>query len=43
MIAAYKEVQQLDPEIDLNPDTETIDKDPKAVAEKWAVPAKVKE
>ncbi len=31
-IAAYKEAQQLDPEIDLNPDTETIDKDPKTIA-----------
>ncbi len=35
-IAAYKEAQQLDPEIDLNPETEAIDKDPKAVAEKLA-------
>ncbi len=40
-IAAYKEAQQLDPEIDLNPDTETIDKDPKTIALELGVPAKV--
>ncbi len=42
-IAAYKEAQQLDPEIDLNPDTETIDKDPKTIALELGVPAKVEE
>ena len=33
-IALFKQAQQLNPDIDLNPDTEVIDKDPKAVAEK---------
>ena len=40
-IAAYQEAQKLNPELDLNPDTEAIEKDPKAVAEKLAAPAKV--
>ena len=38
-IAAYKEAQQLDPEIDLNPDTAAIEKDPEAVARPLAAPA----
>ena len=42
-IAIYKQAQQLDPDVDLNPETETIDKDPKAVARKLAASAKVKE
>jgi WD40 repeat protein len=32
-IASFQRVQKLDPNIDLNPETEAIDKDPKAVAE----------
>ena len=39
-IAAYKKAQKLDPDIDLNPDTKSIDKDPLAVSEKWAAPVK---
>ena len=42
-IAIFKQAQQLDPEIDLNPETETPDKDPQAVAEKLAAEGKVKE
>ncbi len=42
-ITAYKEAQKLAPDIDLNPETETIDKDPKAVAGKWAALGKVEE
>ena len=41
-IAAYQQAQQLDPEIDLNPETKNIDKDPQAVI-KWAASAKVSE
>ncbi len=40
-VTKIKEAQKLAPEIDLNPDTEAIEKDPKAVAKKWAAPAKV--
>ncbi|MGK7875101.1 MAG: hypothetical protein AB4426_17925 [Xenococcaceae cyanobacterium] len=42
-ISAYKEAQKLDPEIDLNPDTEEVDKDPKTVAQQLAAPIKVEE
>ena len=42
-IALYKEAQKLAPEIDLNPDTEAIEKDPEAVAGKLAAPFKVEE
>ena len=42
-IALFKEGQKLDPEIDLNPDTEIIDKDPKANVGKFAALAKLNE
>ncbi|MGK7873573.1 MAG: caspase family protein [Xenococcaceae cyanobacterium] len=42
-IAALSEAQKLKPDIDLNPDTEAIDKDPKTVAQQLAAPTKVKE
>ncbi|MGK7873235.1 MAG: WD40 repeat domain-containing protein [Xenococcaceae cyanobacterium] len=43
-IAIFRRAQQLDPDIDLNPETqETIEKDPKAVALKWAALGKVEE
>ncbi len=42
-IALYKEAQKLNREIDLNPETETIDKDPKTIALELAAPAKVEE
>ncbi|MDJ0719776.1 MAG: tetratricopeptide repeat protein [Prochloraceae cyanobacterium] len=42
-IAAYKQAQQLNSDIDLDPKTKAIDKDSNAVAIKWAAPAKVKE
>ncbi len=35
-IALYQEAQKLDPEVDLNPDTEAIDKDPEAVGQQLA-------
>ena len=40
-IATYKEAQKLNREIDLNPDTETIDKEPKTIALELAAPAKI--
>ncbi len=42
-IALYQEAQKLKPDIDLNPNTEAIDKDPKTVAQELAAPTKVKE
>ncbi len=42
-IAVFKEAQKFDPDIDLNPETEAIDKNPKTVAQKLAAPTKVKE
>jgi tetratricopeptide (TPR) repeat protein len=40
-IAAFKEAQKLDPNIDLDPMTNSIDQDPKAVAEMLAARGKV--
>ncbi|MGK7873955.1 MAG: hypothetical protein AB4426_11785, partial [Xenococcaceae cyanobacterium] len=42
-IAAYQEAQKLKPGIDLNPDTEAIDNDLKAVRQQLAALTKVKE
>ncbi|WP_143727734.1 nSTAND1 domain-containing NTPase [Moorena bouillonii] len=42
-ISAYQEAQKLNLDIDLNPDTEEIDKDPKIVAHLLAAQAKVLE
>ncbi|MGK7871770.1 MAG: caspase family protein, partial [Xenococcaceae cyanobacterium] len=42
-IAALSEAQKLKPDIDLNPDTKAIDKDPKAVGQQLAALTKVKE
>ena len=42
-IAVFKEAQKFAPDIDLNPYTEAIDKDPKTVAQQLAAPTKVKE
>ncbi len=39
-ITVFTEAQKLKPDIDLNPDTEAIDKDPKAVAYNLAAPTK---
>ena len=41
-IALYQDAQKLNPEIDLNPETTTIDKEPEAVARKLSATAKVK-
>ena len=40
-IAAFTEAQKLDPEVDLDPATPEIDKNPQAVAQHLAAPAKV--
>ena len=42
-VKKFKKAQKLDPNIDLNPDTEKIDKDPKIVAHLLAAPAKIQE
>ena len=42
-ISAYTEAQQFDSDVDLRPDTEVTDKDPKTVARSWAAPAKIEE
>ena len=42
-IALFKEAQKLKPDIDLNPNTEVIDKDPKTVAQQLAAPTKLEE
>ena len=42
-IAAFKEAQKFDPEVDLDPNTSPINKDPQAVASHLAAPAKVQE
>ncbi|NEO96506.1 MAG: tetratricopeptide repeat protein, partial [Moorea sp. SIO3G5] len=42
-ISVYQEAQKLNLDIDLNPDTEEIDKDPKIVAYLLAAPAKIQE
>ena len=42
-IALYKEAQKLAPEIDLNPDTGAIDKEPKTIAPELAALSKVEE
>ncbi|NEO67538.1 MAG: hypothetical protein F6J98_47200, partial [Moorea sp. SIO4G2] len=42
-ISFYQEAQKLNPDIDLNPDTEEIDKDPKIVAHLLAAPAKIRQ
>ncbi|WP_371357403.1 WD40 repeat domain-containing protein, partial [Hydrocoleum sp. CS-953] len=42
-ISIFKRAQELDEEIDLDPDTETIEKDPKVVGNKFAAPGKVEE
>ncbi|MDJ0510131.1 MAG: TIR domain-containing protein [Crocosphaera sp.] len=39
-IAKFSEAQKLNPDIDLDPSTETIDKDPQSVAENLAAPTK---
>ncbi|NEO70025.1 tetratricopeptide repeat protein, partial [Moorena sp. SIO3H5] len=41
-ISAYQEAQKLNPDIDLNPDTEEIDKDPKTVVQHFATQRKVR-
>ena len=43
LVDAYHEAQKLNREIDLNPETETIDKDPKTIALELAAPAKVEQ
>ena len=42
-IALYQSAQKLDPQIDLNPNTDAIEKDPEAVARSLAALAKVEE
>ncbi|MEQ8974915.1 MAG: caspase family protein [Coleofasciculus sp. C1-SOL-03] len=42
-IASYTQALNFDPDIDLNPDTEDKDNEPKAVAHKFAAPGKVEE
>ena len=42
-ISIFKKALELEPEIDLDPDTETRDTDPKLVANKLAASAKVEE
>ncbi|NES72517.1 MAG: hypothetical protein F6K24_48650, partial [Okeania sp. SIO2D1] len=42
-ISILKRAQELDGEIDLDPDTETIEKDPEIVAKKLAAPGKVED
>ncbi len=42
-VAIFRRAIELEPKIDLDPETKTIDKDPKAVAENLAAAAKVKE
>jgi len=42
-LAIIRKAKILDPDIDLNPDTEAIENEPKAVAQTFAAPAKVEE
>ncbi|NEO73114.1 caspase family protein, partial [Moorena sp. SIO3H5] len=42
-VKKFKKAQKFNPNIDLNPDTEEIDKDPKIVAHLLAAPAKIQE
>ncbi len=42
-IATYKEAQKLAPEIDLDLETEAVDKEPKTIALELAAPAKVEQ
>ncbi|NEP85105.1 MAG: hypothetical protein F6K39_47650, partial [Okeania sp. SIO3B3] len=43
VISILKRAQELDAEIDLDPDTEIIEKDPEVVAKKFAAPGKIEE
>ena len=42
-LSIYKRAKKLQPDIDLNPNTKTIDKDPKVVANKFFAPTKLKQ
>ena len=42
-LSAFSEAQKLKPDIDLNPNTEEVDKDPKTVADQWLAESKVKQ